>query len=151
MINDFELYHGAALRAICEGSEAPVKIEVLDKHYDNSAYAINNSIAVYIKHSKKRLTPWSFTFYKKHQDYISELNNIFDNIVILLVCGRDGVVGLKFDELKQILDSNHEDIEWISVSRRKKEQYKVTGTDGSLAFKVTQDDFIHKALNKTTI
>lgn len=148
MINEFEYYHGAALRAICEGSESPVTVEVLDKYYDNSAYAINNSVALYIKHSKKRLTPWKFTFYKQHQDYISELKNIFDDIVILLVCGDDGVAGLSFDELKLILDTNHEDVEWIKVERRKREQYKVSGTDGELSFKITHDEFISKALNK---
>jgi hypothetical protein len=148
MINEFEYYHGAALRAICEGSESPVTVEVLDKHYDNSAYAINDSVALYIKHSKKRLTPWKFSFYKQHQDFISELKNIFDDIVILLVCGYDGVVGLSFDELKLILDSNHEDIEWVKVERRKREQYKVSGTDGELSFKITHDEFISKALNK---
>ena len=148
MINEFEYYHGAALRSICEGSETSVSIEVLDKHYDNSAYAINNSTALYIKHSKKRLTPWTFTFYKQHQDYISELKDIFNDIVILLVCGDDGVVGLNFDELKIILDSNHEDVEWVKVDRRKREQYQVSGTDGKLTFKVTHADFIKKSLNK---
>ena len=68
----------------------------------------------------------------------------------MLVCGDDGVAGLSFDELNVVLDNNHEDVEWIKVHRRKREQYKLTGADGSLTFKVTQDDFIRKALNKTT-
>lgn len=147
MINEFEFYHGAALRAICEGSKSPVSIEVLDSYYDNSAYSINNKIGLYIKHTKKRLTPWTFTFHKQHQDYVLELKKIYDEVVTLLICNSDGVVGLNFNELKQILDENHNDTEWIRVDRRKRELYKVTGSDGKLEFKIKQSDFIIKALS----
>jgi len=146
MINEYEFYHGAALRSICEGSNKPVSIEVLDNHYDNSAYAINNKVGLYIKHTKKRLTPWVFTFHKQHQDFVLELKDIYDEVITLLICNSDGVVGLTFKELKNILDENHDDAEWIRVERRKRELYKVTGSDGKLEYKIKQTDFISKAL-----
>jgi hypothetical protein len=40
-----------------------------------------------------------------------------------------------------ILDNQHEPIEWISASRRKREMYTIKGSNGELNFKVGQSDF----------
>ena len=147
MINEFEFFHGAALVSISQASKKPVVIESLHGLYENSAYILNNSIGLYIKHSKKRLSPWIFTFHKKHQDTIKELNDIYGNAVLLLVCNSDGIVGLDFQDLKKVLDYEHTDIEWIRVDRTKGKLYKVTGSDGALEFKVGMNDYIKKALD----
>jgi hypothetical protein len=147
MINEFEFFHGAALVTISQASKKPIIIESLHGVYENSAYILNNSMGLYIKHSKKRLSPWIFTFHKKHQDTIRELNDIYGNATLLLICGSDGIVGLTFKELKDILDHNHAEIEWIRVDRTKGKLYRVTGTDGALDFKIGMTDYINKALN----
>lgn len=146
MINEFEFFHGAALLNISQASKKPILIESLQGVYENSAYVINNSAGLYIKHSKKRLSPWIFTFHKKHQDTIKELNDIYGNAILLLVCNSDGIVGLSFEELKMVLDHNHSEIEWIRVDRTKGKLYKITGSDGALEFKVGMTDYINKVL-----
>jgi hypothetical protein len=146
MINEFEFFHGAALITISQASKKPITIESLKGSYENSAYILNNSMGLYIKHSKKRLSPWIFTFHKKHQDTIKELNDIYGKSVLLLICNSDGIVGLDFQELKKVLDNKHTEIEWIRVERTKGKLYKVTGSDGALEFKVGMTDYINKAL-----
>lgn len=150
MISDFKFFHGVALLELSRNSIKPLKVESLKDLYENSAYSING-IGVYIKHSEKRLTPWRFSFLKKHQDTIFELKSIFEEVVVLLVCGKDGIAGINFSELKLILDDNHEEVEWIKVHRTKNSLYGISGSNGKLDFKVSKDDFLKKILKEDFI
>ena len=87
-----------------------------------------------------------FSFLKKHQDTIFELKTIFEEVIILLVCGKDGVAGIGFNELKLILDDEHEEVEWIKVDRTKNSLYGISGSNGKLNFKISKDDFLKKIL-----
>ena len=156
MIDKYHFYHGAALREICAHSAGPVGIELLNKKIDSDSYnfntyIINNEVGVYIKHCTTRARAWRFSFIKEHQDTILDLYKIYENVVILLVCRDDGIVGLDFSELKEILDNNHEEVEWIGVKRRKGELYQVSGSDGKLKYKVAQKDFLEKILGKNNM
>jgi hypothetical protein len=151
MIDQYHFYHGAALREICAASKKAVSIEILDKKLRNddhnyNIYIINNQIPVYIKHSTSRSKRWRFSFITEHQDTVRDLYEMYGNLVMLLICHNDGIVGLNFDELKEILDDNHEEIEWIGVKRRKRELYAVSGSDGKLKHKIAHHDFIKKIL-----
>ena len=151
MIDQYHFYHGAALRAICAGSKKPVSIEVLDKKINQDShnfniYVVNDEVGIYIKHSTSRSKSWRFSFIKEHQDTVLDLYKIYGRVVVLLICHDDGIVGLTFEELKEILDDNHEEVEWIGVKRRKRELYSVSGTDGKLTHKVAHNDFIEKIL-----
>ena len=145
MISEQQQFHGPVFIELTQNSKKPVQIESLKGHYENTAYAING-VGVFIKHSSKRMTPWKFSFYKNHQDTILELKKIFDEVVVILVCGKDGFVGLDFLELKNILNEVHDEIEWIKIDRRIRTQYSVSGTDGKLGFKITRDNFLKKIL-----
>lgn len=156
MIDQYHFYHGAALREICANSTKPVAIEYINKKLDQDShnfntYIVNNKVGVYIKHSTSRAKAWSFSFIKEHQDTILDLYEIYGNVVVLLICHDDGIVGLNFEELKEILDDNHEDIESIRIKRRKRELYKVSGTDGKLKYKVAHNDFLEKILGEDYI
>jgi len=63
------------------------------------------------------------------------------------VCNDDGVVVLTFDELKQILNEDYEEVEWISASRNRRQMYSIKGSDGKLSFKVGKDEFLIKMFN----
>lgn len=147
MVDEYQKFHGVVFSELMENSEKPIIFESLKGYYENSAYAVNNNIGLYIKYSTKRLSPWRFSFQKKHQDTISELKQHYDNVVLALVCGDDGIVGLSFDQLKQVLDENHEPIEWISVKRPKRANYRVAGTDGKLELTITRDNLVKKTLS----
>jgi hypothetical protein len=114
---------------------------------DNAAYLINGAIGIYIKYSSKRLSPWRFSFQKRHQDKILEMKSSIGTVFVLLVCNDDGVVVLTFDELKQILNEDYEEVEWISASRNRRQMYSIKGSDGKLSFKVGKDEFLIKMFN----
>jgi hypothetical protein len=61
-----------------------------------------------------------------------------------LVCNDDGVVYLSYNELRQILDNQHDPIEWISATRHRGEMYAVKGSNGRLDFKIGKSDFPDK-------
>lgn len=142
MIHEFEFYHGAVLTKIAlEGRQADIRSY---NGISRSAYVINDNVGLYIKHSSNRLTPWSFSFAKDHQDEIFEMSKRFNNVYIALVCGKDGIACLSFKELKNVLDDVHGDYEWVRVSRRPREKYAIKGSDGKLHFKVAYSDFPSK-------
>ena len=140
MIRDFEFYHGLVLARIVHITQRPLSIRSFQS-VSNASYVVNDAIGIYIKYSSKRLTPWRFTFRKEHQEEIDLLKSSFEKVFLVLVCSDDGVVCLKYAELKQILDNQHEPIEWISASRHKREMYSVKGSNGQLDFKIGQSDF----------
>lgn len=80
----------------------------------------------------------------EHQQEIDLLKASFERVFLVLVCSDDGVVCLSYDELKRLLDNQHEPIEWISAARHKREMYSVRGSDGELDFKIGQSEFPSK-------
>jgi len=90
------------------------------------------------------MSPWRFTFIKDHQEELDLLRSTVQKVFLLLVCNDDGIVCLNYVELKQLLDSQHDPIEWISATRHKREMYSVKGSDGELNFKIGQSEFPEK-------
>ena len=144
MIKDFHLYHGAVFTNLIHG-DIPINIKIYDR-YSNASYVLNDSVGLYIKHSKKRMTPWSFTFQQEHQDEIQSLKDTYNEVFLVLVCGNDGIVTLSFEELKKTLDQVHEETEWVRVSRPPGEMYAISGSDGKLKYKVGENEFPDKIL-----
>lgn len=143
MIKEFEFYHGVIFSRLLHAAKKNISIRAYPTS-DNASYVINDNIGIYVKYSSKRLTPWRFSFLKRHQDEILEMKNKFGEVFLLLVCHHDGIVALSFDDLKSILNDTHEEIEWVSVSRNKRQMYSVSGSDGDLKFKVGRNDFPDK-------
>lgn len=137
MNKDFEKYHGLVLLKIIRAYQLPISFVT----NSSNSYVINDNIGIYIKHSKNRVSPWTFTFKKEHQDEISLLYNKYNTTFICLVCHNDGVVCLKFNELKIILDHNHDESEWVRVFRRHREKYSIHGSDGKMEYKKGNSEF----------
>ena len=137
MNKDLEKYHGLTLVKIIRSSKASISFI---KEGANS-YIVNQTAGIYIKYSTKRLSPWPFTFQKKHQDEIALLHKRYNKVFICFICHNDGVVCLSFDELKFILDHNHNENEWIKISRRPGTKYSVHGSDGKLKNKKGNSEF----------
>jgi hypothetical protein len=146
MIREYELYHGAALARLASHARVPLSIHRPDAAA-NSSYIINEKVGIYLKYCTKRLSPWRFTFLREHQDEIQTLRESVPDTFLLLVCYRDGIVVLSYNELKQILDTTHKESEWISVSRTKRRMYTLKGSDGALSCKVGRADFPKKILD----
>ena len=139
MIREFEFFHGAALINLIHNNKI-YSIVTYPSAY-NASYVINNGIGIYIKYSKKRISPWRFTFLIEHQDEIQEMQKKYEKLYILLVCNDDGIVCLDFAQLKLILDHFHKDAEWVAVYRNKREKYFIRGSDGELKVKMGVNNF----------
>ena len=147
MINSFEFYHGIVLSRLVHSIDFSVSIQRFQSD-GNASYVVNGNIGLYVKYSSKRMSPWRFTFKKEHQDEIDLLKSKMEKVFLVLVCSDDGVVCLTYEDLKQILDTQHEPIEWISATRHKREMYAVKGSNGELDFKAGQRDFPAKLFAK---
>ena len=146
MINEFEFYHGVTFARMLHTTQR----ELTSRPYsesDNAAYVVNGSLGIYIKYSSKRLSPWRFSFQKRHRDRISEMKDSLSQVFLLLVCNDDGVVILTFDEFKQILNETRGETDWISAARNPRQMYSIKGSDGKLSFKVGKDEFLEKIFN----
>lgn len=140
MLKEFEFFHGVVFARILHGGNAPVSIKSYPTS-DNASYVVNDNAGIYIKYSSKRMSPWRFSFQKEHQDEILDMKNRFGEIYTVLVCNDDGIVCLNFDELKEVLDKQHDAVEWVSVARGPRERYEVKGHDGKLRLKIGNSDF----------
>jgi hypothetical protein len=58
------------------------------------------------------------------------------------VCGSDGIVALGYTQVRELLDDKFEEQEGISVRRKLKHMYSVTGTNGQLSGKVARDSLM---------
>lgn len=143
MIREFEFFHGLVFARILHGTQRPLSIKPFPSA-SNASYVVNEKIGIYIKYSSKRMTPWRFSFKKEHQEEIELMKKSLKEVFLLLVCNDDGVVCLSHSEVKQILNDQHDAIEWISANRHKREMYEVKGSDGKLGFKIGPNDFPEK-------
>ena len=140
MIKEFEQHHGAVLTRLIHGANQLISVEQYPSK-SNASYVINGQFGIYIKHCKSRLSPWRFSFAKQHQDDILRMKNHFDSVFVVFVCHTDGIVALSFEELKVILDHEHEEWEWVAIQRRPRQKYTVSGSDGALPYKIGESDF----------
>jgi len=140
MIKEFEKFHGMVLARMIHDYKKPSIIEPYPSK-DNSSYIINNKIGIYIKYSKKRLSPWRFSFTKEHQDEIQKMKKKLKMVFVVFVCNDDGIAALSFNELKLVLNEDHKETEWVAIKRRTREKYSVSGSDGKLKFKIGECDF----------
>lgn len=98
-------------------------------------------IGLFVKFSSMRVSPWRYSFIREHQDEIQDMREKYDNVFVALVNGTDGVACIDFIGLKQLLDENHEEQEWISVSRKLRQNYRVAGNDGKFEKPLPKNTF----------
>ncbi len=140
MIGELEQYHGAALaRLIRAGSAVPVTVRAHGNH--RSAYALDETVALYVKYSTSRLSPWSFQFARAHRNAVEDLTGEFDETFVTLVCGLDGVACLDLKQYRQLVSSDDASVEWIKVTRRARQKYSVTGSKRRQALKVGNSEY----------
>jgi hypothetical protein len=89
-------------------------------------------IGFFIKYNRGRRTPWTFTFKADHQAEIKLLNEEYDAVFTLLATGTEGVACLSYQMLKEVLDEEYEESEWIRIKRKLRGQYEISGKDGKL-------------------
>lgn len=145
-LNEYEFFNGVVLNRLVRKGK-PIKIDVFPTSGNNS-FMINDKVGLYLKFSTKKISPWRFSFTKEHQEEMKIMRDLLENIYLILICGRDGIACIEYEELKQILDEYYEDVEWVSASRLKREQYTIKGSNGKLDFKIADTDYPKKIFEK---
>jgi len=135
MISNTALYHGSFFSLLFDEASGCIEIERLH-NYGNGYYLLDDCLPVYLKHSIKRKGPWTFNFFRSHQEAQQTLFEIYGECFTCMICGRDGVAGLSMNEFRQILDGNFEEQECVSVRRRLNTMYQIKGRDGELERRV---------------
>jgi len=143
-INNEEQLHGAAFLRLFEemSVQAPeIKLSVSNL-LGRNFYLVtaakpgflgkwkSTSFGIVIKISNKRRSPWRYTYTKDNQDELAAIFRENGEVFSIYVAGEDGFACLSHKQLKEVLDENHEEVEWVSISRRLRENYRVAGTDG---------------------
>lgn len=143
MISDTSRYHGSFFVFLFECMDNAVTIERLPGT-GAGYYLLNGHVPVYLKHSTKRKGPWTFNFFRSHQEQQQKLFLRYGECFTCMICGRDGVAGLNMNELRTVLDNDFEEQECVSVHRRLKTMYHIKGRDGVLENRVGRRSIFDK-------
>lgn len=138
---NYSFFHGwAIVRLIHNDKTSTIKL-----YSGNHSYLINDSICIYLKHSSKRLSPWSFTFLPEHIKEIQNIRKKTGNIYIVLVCNDDGMCCMNFDEFSRLIFiGDFGKSKSIRILRSPREKYSISGSDGKLNYKIGDNDFPRK-------
>jgi hypothetical protein len=140
MIRQVEQYHGAALARLVRAEESPaIRLRVHGEF--RSAYMLDERVALYVKYSTSRLSPWTFGFKIAHQEEITALRNELDEAFVTLVCGDDGIACLSGSEYQRVLDDDPRIGEWIRVARSPRQKYAVSGSDGERVCRIGDNEY----------
>ena len=159
-------YHGAVFKELIDGLanlENPIYYSITPTNESRSGYVIEVipktqfntqpiKLGLFIKHSSKRRTPWRYSFQYAHQMEMDLLKNECDEMFLVLIAGDDGIASINHSILKEILDENYDEVEWVSLSRKPNQSYRIAGTDGRLKSTLAKNtfpnlivDFIHSS------
>src|SRR5262245_35725353 len=119
MIKDFEYYHGVALRSIIANSPGCITIKAHDFTGRMNSYLLNERVAIHIKHSAKRLSPWQFNFNMIHLQELLGLSQETKFVWLVFICGPDGVVAVSLQDFLSITEARQAGIAPIRIDRGK--------------------------------
>lgn len=154
-ISSEEQSHGVVALRLWEalGLEAPELRFSLSTGKSRSAYILSalqpkllssgkaRSAGMFIKVSNKRASPWRYSFIKDHQDEIRDMKVEHGEVFTVFVAGTDGIACVNYQSLKQILDEEHEEQEWVSLSRKLRQNYRLSGNDGKFDSALPKNSF----------
>jgi hypothetical protein len=138
MLPDYGRYYGSAFTHIIDHFPAPVTIARLNVEVQGY-YLLNGKVPLYIKFSRSRRGPWTFTFHSEHQLQYQKITDEFGDCVLALICGKDGIAALDRAQVREVLDDQFEEQEAIIVRRKLNQMYSIGGTNGKLPSKVARD------------
>lgn len=143
MISHTARIHGSFFILLFDTMDQPVSVQRLSK-FGVGYYLIGERLPIYLKLSTRRRGPWTFNFFRSHQEAQQLLHSTYGECFTCMICGRDGVAGLNMSEMRQVLDGFFEDQECVTVRRRLKTMYQITGRDGILENRVSRRSIFEK-------
>jgi hypothetical protein len=146
--------HGAVVREIllflCE-KMPQLRFKLRPGFDSRSAYVLEVAaektehiikLGLFIKTSSARRQPWKFSFTDMHQFEMSELKKYTDEVFVLFASGEDGVAGINYLILKEILDEEYEEMEWVVVRRKHNQSYRLSGSNGEFSGPIKKNAFL---------
>lgn len=128
MIKEFEKYHAVVLRSLVTQMPDGVRIQAKDAHGTVNCFQVNGKVGLMIKHSSKRMSPYTFTFTEENLLEFNLLAESSEKAFMILVCGWDGFLTISKDELETLSKMKMtENTISIHVTRRKRGMYTVGG------------------------
>lgn len=140
LIDQQEFYHGVVLVRLFDD---PSMINI---RRGDGGYIINDNNLVIIKYSTRNRSPWVFSFSDEEKHRIDQQASSFNNVVIALVCGGDGVCAIAKRELDEI---GGERSGALSVRRPFRQRYSVSGPLSDLAHRIAYNRLNSLAFSKT--
>lgn len=127
MIQDYERYHGVALRSLIVEAPKSLTIKNCDEFGRLNSYLLNDQVAVHLKHSSKRLAPWNFGFTSEQLAEVSGLKSMCGNVWLIFICGSDGIVSLSLNEFLELAESTPGGTRSVRINRAPRQRYRVKG------------------------
>ena len=143
MISETARYYGSFFALLVDKLNVSVSLRRLGE-MGSGYYLINELLPICLKASSKRRGPWTFNFSRDHQEAHEALYRTYGELIFCLICGKDGVAGLSMQEFRKVLDDHFEEQENITVRRRLRTMYQVTGRDGALERRVSRKAIFDK-------
>jgi hypothetical protein len=102
---------------------------------------------VYVKYSRKRLSPWSYSYDQDHQVELKNIASMCGEVFSIFINGEDGYACVDYEELRELLDDHFEEVEWVRVQRKLRESYRISGSDGLRDKPLAQNAFPQKIVD----
>lgn len=128
MIDKQEYYHGVAIIRLLDDS----RCHSVTKH--DFGYLVNEDKFIFLRYSTKARSPWRFSFSKNEIAQINHLSQTYSKIIVVLICGGDGICAVDWEDSKLIVG---EISSWIAIRRNFNKCYGVSGPLGKLKKKVS--------------
>jgi hypothetical protein len=136
-IRDRERYSGSVFLRLVDQWEGSLCFQKLEGK-GVGFYLIGSSLPVFIKYSKARRGPWTFTFQPDHLAAYRGVADAYGDCIATFICGTDGIAAVDFGQFGKLVDAASEVQEAIAVKRRLKEMYAISGSKGTLDGKVAR-------------
>lgn len=138
-IKDFHFYHGAVLTKILR-LDIPTSLKLVETSEKSwCIYTINDSVALYMKHSTgietKKHIRYVFNFEKNHLQEIKEYINAGINIKLALICinnrsngDKSEICLIEEEQLNSLIDLDSITKQTINAYLEKGKSFRVDGT-----------------------
>lgn len=127
MIEKSEYYHGAAIASLLQNEDLTLRKKGL------LGYIVDDKVFVFLKYRTNPTTPWRFAFDQEDVNRCNKMVSEYGKAVVGLVCAGDGVCGLTWNEVNELLGSK---AGWVCAQRKHNKSYGVTGQEADLKNKV---------------
>lgn len=157
-INPQDRIHGACISEIVLGlsTTLPSLRVSVTAGADRSSYLLDCldtkthltcQLGVYVKYSRKRLSPWTYSYDQDHQSELKNIARTTGEAFSIFINGEDGYACIDYQELRELLDDHFDEVEWVRVQRRLRESYRISGTDGFRERPLAQAAFPQKIID----